>query len=281
MKSKHKSAYAKRRAAAAKSLSKNQKLEVKALVKGAAETKRVAYYQGPTTDLSGATGVYSTAQAYGMNQFIESNFTDLLRVIPRVTQGVADTQRIGSTISVSSCKVHMNLSVIVANQANGISQNIFAVVYLLQHVSLKSYQALYSQNDFSQLLELNDGSTDSFRGSFTSRTLPVAKQYYKLLKKKIVPLRSNGFFSGAGGTVMNNNSFQFTHDFTWDVTKHLPKTLKYPEVGSGPATWANDPTNSSIFMAVSYCNMGVPVDPVLPDVQVLQQYTSILGFKDL
>jgi len=266
--------------AIAKSLTPNQKAEVKKLVKGVAETKMAAWYGGANIDISGAQGLFSQAQAYGMTQVIDSNQTDLLRVIPIVAQGLNDNNRVGQRITPVSLKIHCNVSILVNNQNLGLAQNLFAVAYLLQHVSLKSYQALREGNNFSQLLDVGDGTTVNFNGKWSNLSQPVSKQYYKLLGKKVIALRSSGFYTGVGGTSMNNNSHQFTHNFTWDATKHLPKTLMYPENQSGPNTWLNDPTNSSLFWCVAYYNMD-DSNPPDPTVGIQQRYSAFLRFKDI
>jgi len=257
---------------------------IKKVIKGQAETKRAVWYGGST-----ATGLYADASAVVQNQFIVSNATDILRVLPAIQQGIDDWQRIGQSVIPVKCTLNCRVLISPVTSGStgytqGFSYNIRAVAYLLEHVSLKNYEALYARNSFNQLLQIGDGQTTFFGGTYYASKLPVETGYYKVHKKKVMTLRSSGTANSGGSSVTplyqgsNNNSAPFVHEWTWDV-KGLPKKLMFPE--STATTAVNDPTNSAPFWCIGYYMMdgtGTPTSP--PSVTIQQQYMSALTYKD-
>ncbi|UYD39096.1 MAG: capsid protein [Wigfec virus K19_521] len=282
----------------AKKLTKTQRKQVKQIVKGQAETKETYWYNGATAPIPGGpldgvancNGELPNAIAVAQNQFIQSNTTDLLRVLPNVAQGDDDNQRIGQEISPVSCK--LSCRVFIAPVApngqgfvSGYSYNFKAVAYLLQHTSLKTYKALYASNDFNQLLRTTETTTQSFKGDWYSSQMPVEQGYYKVLKKKTMILRTSGSMSTSPALTIslqgtNNNPTPFYHEWTWDVTKHLPKKLRFPESNAtGPGS--EDPLNTAPFWCVGYYNMDGTTFGTTPQIFINQQYMTKFKFKDM
>lgn len=277
----------------AKSLSRPEKREVARMIRGAGETKMVVWYSGGSNPLGNGS---RSGWAYEpQNNAIAVNTTDIKRLVPIVLAGTGDNQRIGEKITPQSLVVHGNIALNTTNVLTPISnQDLFAVIYVLQHVSLKTYQSLQSAatvpptggNDFNQLLKTGEGDTIGFSGFAYQASLPVADEYYKLCAKKVVPLRYAGAqvvppgtpIPGGAGVVSVSNSHNFNARYTFNLTKHLPKTLKYPETN---VTTGNlgDPTNSSLFLAVAYYRM----DGLSPGAATFlqNQYVSIMKYKDI
>lgn len=264
-----------------KALSTVQRKQVLNIVKGSAETKLVAWYSSSLFD-----GEFSTSGIVPQNGSIVTNATDILRIVPKIKQGTDDNERIGQDVVPVSCKVNCKVlltptlaSGVGTNQ--GYSYNLMAVAYCLQHVALKTYTALAANNNFTQMLKIGNGNTTNFAPQFQYGTLPVEDGYYKVLAKKKMVLRSSGIIGASPipqnvGT--NNNSHQICHEWTWDITKHLPKKLKFPETTAVAPT--DDPTNAAPFWCVGYYTLdGLPVGSGAP-VQLFQQYASFLYFKD-
>lgn len=274
-----------RRGAAAPRTRREQVKLIKKVVKGQAETKMQVYYGNnvPTTSPFGA----STQQ----NQFIVSNSTDILRILPPVEQGANDDQRVGNSINPVSAKVHCSVT-ISANTAGGagfknnLSYNLVAVAYCLQHVSYKTYSSLSTQNDFTQMLSLGQGGqTSNYNGTFEFSRLPVEKGYYQVLGKKMFNLRNSGVESTTVGVPQaqwgtNANSAPVRHEWTWDLTKHLPKKILFPEQETS-APGANDPLNAAPFWCIGYYSMDGSASTTSPQVLIQQQYVSIFKYKDL
>jgi len=137
---------------------------VKNVVNRENETKFAFYYSSGTGGLL-APGNYASWAYLSRNQFITTNATDILRVIPPVVAGIGDNQRIGDTIRPKSLKIHGSVKCNMLSAGPLINPiEICVVVYVLQHVTYKSYASL-SQNDFSQLLETGENSTVPFTGT--------------------------------------------------------------------------------------------------------------------
>ena len=252
---------------------------IKRVVKGQAETKMATWYNG-----SQGTGLLAQASLVGQNQFISNNGTDILQIIPEITQGVNDNQRVGQAIQPISCKVHCKVSLLqVQGVEQGTAFDLVAVAYCLQHVSYKTYAALKANNQFTQLLEVGDGTTVNFEGSYEASTMPVAKGYYKLLGKKKMYLRSSGLFNNSGGTIYGNqNSHPPTHEWTWELKRHLPKKIQYPENDQVTVGVSNLPTNAAPFWCVGYYTTdGTAAFPTTARVWIQQQYVTQLRYKDM
>jgi len=265
----------------------------KRVVNARAETKMVAFYEGPVgqpTPLQNSTGIYADQALVAHNQFINNNSTDILKVIPDVPQGSADNNRDGRYICPVSgqLKIQVNVAAQQPNGQgweNGYGYDLTVVCYLLQSITYKTYRSLYANNDFSKMMDKMDGTTTSFDGTYQCANLPVEKGYYRVLATKKVYLRSSGASPGGLGvsvsTVTNNNSHKLTHEWTWDYGKHLPKKLVYPEDSEATTTGLNEPLNSSIFWCLGYYNTdGTVSGGDSPAIRITEQYTSIMKFKD-
>jgi len=269
---------------------------VKKVIMGKAETKQVAFYQsynnGSATNR--ATGLYSDRGWATQNNVITSNNLDILQLIPFCYQGLKDNQRIGERIQPVSLKVNGCVRINYANNiATYNNTDLKVVIYVLQHVQLKDYTTLYAENDFSQLLKDTDSlvsSTQQFDGQSWQQHLPIANQYYRLLKKKVITLKYEGLFpkaspGGAVPTVATGvpNSHNYFASYSMNLSKYLPKNLKYPEETVTDPLVLNTPTNSSIFMAMGFFQLKEPASGGTFDTapQMEQTYQSRMGYKDL
>jgi hypothetical protein len=257
---------------------------IKRVVKGQAETKYRTYYSGGVLGPLVDPGDYSLRAYTLQNQFISSNITDIHRLIPSVLQGVGDHQRIGVKITPTSLVVTGNFTVNLQSiWNNNIPRDMVVVMYVLQHVTLKDYTSLVAGNDFTQLLETGEQGTARFNGDIQSAQLPVNRQIYRLLAKKVIPLRYAGVYpAGVAFTapVSVANAHNYQASYKLNLTKHLPKVLTYNEtVASGLGL--GDPTNSSIFMACAWYEMNGGIPPTTGSALFQQEYVSHFHYKDL
>jgi len=273
---------------------------IKRVVKGQAETKYTMFYENynPGNSSSRNTlGLYANRGFMVQNKTISTNNTDIKQLIPFVVQGVSDNQRMGSRISPTSLKVRGTIRVSNQDQApvppattpelgylkSFTPLDIKVVIYVLQHVSLKDYENLYASNDFNQLLENGENTTVQFGGQNWHNKLPIAKQYYKLLKKKVVTLRYAGAENATVTSVAYSiaNSHNYYANYELNLSKYIPANLKYPENNvTGPAL--NTPTNSSIFMCMGFYDQkeysnGQSFSQLG---QLEQTYVSTMTYKD-
>jgi len=267
----------------------------KRVVNAKAETKMVAFYEGPVaqpTPLQNSTGLYADMAYVAHNQFINNNATDILKVIPDVVQGTGDNTREGRFINPVSGQLKIRVTIAAVQPQlggwqNGINYDLTAVCYLLQSVTYKTYRSLYANNDFTKMFDKMDGTTTAFDGSYQCANLPIEKGYYRVLATKKVYLRSSGAATqlnlGTTGVnlVSNNNSHKLMHEWTWNYGKHLPKKLVYPESTEATTTGLNEPLNSSIFWCIGYYRTSGVVDSEgQPKIEINEEYTSIMKYKD-
>jgi len=282
------------KAAAKWALTKPQRVAVKQIVRGQAETKHTNWYQtyNDGTLTTKATGFYSGAGWAVQSNRITSNNTDILRVIPTVLQGIDDFNRIGTKIRPVSLNVkgqiRVRFSFLNAAPAT-IPQNLTIDLYVLQHVRLKDYNSLYGLNNFTDLLETGEGGTQAYSGVPINSAMRVADENYKVLQRRRITLRYAGVVNA---TVPDQVPFAQPQDHTWyaeynlSLGKHLPKVLTYPDSNSGAGPVApvvlNAPTNSSIFMCMGYAswytNSNFAGDQ---EAAIEQTYVSEMGFKDM
>lgn len=292
----------------AKALSQPQRRAVVAIVNGQSETKRGAFYEtyndGTVPIVGRLTGLRSARGFAVQNNAITNNTSDILQLIPYIPQGIDNWQRIGNKIRPSSLIVNGTVRVnTVYALTPQLPTNIRVVIYVLQSVQFKDYDGLLARNDFTNLLDTDEGTTVAFRGEAQDLNLSVSKQNYKLLQKKVLTLRYGGVTNTTGSNsyaVSVSNSHTWYADYTLNLGKHLPKVLVYPEegvVGALPPATLNSPTNSSIFMCMGcidwnqggYTNgTGAVPDPpgdlptrVLVHPYLEQTYVSHMGYKDL
>lgn len=281
-----------------KSLTRTQKVEVKRLVKGQAETKHAAFYEtfnpGTAVPPVQATGLFNSRGYASQNSIITSNVTDIHQLIPYIPEGTDDWQRIGKRISVSSLVLQGQVRVALPilnppNPAVSPLTNIQVVLYVLQHRNLKSYDSLRALNDFTQLLEVDEGKAVAFRGQTGDDKLPVQNDTYILHHKRKINLKWAGYAPNSGDTAPVTtfsvaNSHVWKADYSINLTKYCPKVLMYPDanVGSSPNTY-NAPTNSSLFMAMAFINDASPAqaEGTISATGLEQYYYTRLAYKDL
>ena len=278
----------------ARSLTSNQKKEVKILVKGEAESKRATFFQSYNdgTSTQRATGAFNVRGFARQNNVISNNNTDILQIIPEVAEGTDYYQRIGNRISPKSLIVRGSIRLqqvwnVPPESTYTPPINVDVYIYVLQHVMHKDYQSLYNLNNFNELLDVGNGQCVKFDGSYQISKLPVAKQYYRLLQKKKITLRYGGVMNAGGSTTLTTlsvaNAHAWSSDFVLNLTKHLPKVLKYP-VTADTTQPQDEPTNSSLFWCMGYvdwfqANTSGANPPVVATLQ--QTYVSDMTFKDL
>jgi len=253
---------------------------IKSVAKGVGETKQVSWYNGPVP----SNGTYAQANFINQNAIITTNATDILRLIPYVAQGTSDNQRIGERINPVSLTLQGTVCLPTnsfADPTGSLFNDEYVVIFILQHVTLKSYTALQASNDFTQLLRTGENTTVAFQGHTWDAQLPVEDAYYRLLTKRKFRIRNMGVKPASGGGDPNNTWVApalspYRAEFKINLSKYLPKVFKYPENPSAPG--GNDPTNSSIFMCMGMYRGDATVGQ---SDTIQQQYVTHLKYKDI
>jgi len=259
------------------------------LVKGQAETKRATFYQTANngTVTTPATGIFGTRGWAQQNNNIASNNTDILQLIPYVSQGINDWQRIGQKVKPVSLQVKgaVRINMTTIGTGNQFPTNLHVDIYCLQHVGLKNYAALRASNDFTTLLQNGEGGTAEYTGSALDPHLPVNTQNYKVLARKRLILKFANYLGAVpvSGDVSIANSGQWYADYSIDLTKHLPAQLTYPEATLPvPNPQVDDaPTNCAFFMAMAFVSEVNVNPPETVRFSLEQTYVASMLYKDM
>lgn len=261
-------------------------LAVKNVLNRELETKFKNQYSGAVFPSIGAY----PATNEGHNASI-SAVADIHRMIPDVPQSAGqDTAftRNGNKLTVKNLSVQLAFSIKDdAIEPSPRALNLMVCVYIWQHKQYKTYNELGVRNNFGAFLDRGNGNTGGFSGLPCDGALPLAKDNYKLCKKLMFPLRTdgsaNGQVVGANFVVSNTNSSAFQRTFNLNLTKYIPKTLQYPIQPQSPINPQFDsyPTNSSLCMSVGWYNMDFssPSD-LLAEPLLNVQYVTKFTFKD-
>jgi len=217
------------------------------------ETKYRFDYSGQAFPAIG----YYPGTAQGHNGTI-TNVSDIHRMIPQVQVG--DTQVTRTGIKLEVLKLQADLDFSIRADALGpfpTGWNLMFVVYIWQHKQYKSYSQLAAGNNWAQFLDRGDGTTGSFSGISCDAKLPLSKDHYKLCKKYVFPIRTDGSTNGQqlGTVVSNTNSAPFQKRISVDLTKFIPKKLQYVVQPTGTPAIDDFPTNASLAMSVGFYNM--------------------------
>lgn len=260
--SKYEAAKFRRAANAAKYRRKPFNERVKSVILRAQETKFVvrppANFNTNFTlqDFTAFTsGITSTNEIYG--------------IIPDISQGDDDFQRIGNTIQPTKLTVKVNLAINATN-----SQSVYADVYFLTSKTVKD-QTLTNGILTAQLMNVGDGTNAPYDGTSYTAMLPINKSEFTVLAHKRVLLQKgsgdpNTALSGAG--LASTNTFAYTKSFSQNIK--LPAKLTYEDSARV------QPSNSFPFMVVGFCGTDVNGNLAPITARVFVQAQSHLYYKD-
>lgn len=259
--------YAKQQARANRSKnvrpSKGLKLQVDKIMAGKQETKFVL--DAPwnfdsslslETFTGFTSGITSTAEVYAL--------------IPRVSQGQDDHNRVGNIIQPVSLTTKVNLALYTAH-----SQNIYADVYFCHSKTVKSANNTTGVV-VSALLNAGDGTNVGYDGTSYTAMLPVNKSEFTVIAHKRVLLRKVGgnpnyeLDNSLGASSISDS--KYCASFAQKIK--LPQRLVYEQASN------QYPTNTFPFMMVGFCgadSMG-GIAPITARLQVQAQ--SHLYYKD-
>jgi len=125
-------------------------------------------------------------------------------------------------------------------------------------------------NDFLQL----GGSSSTFRNDLTDMWAPVNKDRYRVLATKTFKL---GFadYAGTGNLpgsqYFANNDFKMNYNFSFNLTKHFPKRVKFNDNNA-------DPVTRGLFFMVEY--VGANGNNFFPATMLNMSYSLDYVFED-
>lgn len=245
---------------------------VNQIISKKAETKQVSYNLGITQFNSGVNSA-----------------GDVLRIVPSLSQGVSEGDRIGDTVSAQKIDIrgHFYINVVptVANSGSSFSTAIPANARLMIRAficSVKKYgnydDAVTNVGGWSANFLKNGSSSQGLNGSIESMYLPVNTDVitvHKEIKKYItVPVISSAFTPVSPTTFALAASFSPTDSVKFfNHTLKCKKILKYDDTNFSSQNYAP-------FMVVSYAHLDGSAADVLTTV-IGATYVSTLSFEDM
>lgn len=185
---------------------------------------------------------------FGINAFIgctpnaaTSGVPKSLNLVPILTQGTTNSQRIGNKISIRRAVVKGHINMLPYNPSDNITPApVLVKMWLLKSKSINTTQLSLTPaaNDF---FEVNSG-TLGFQGNMLDLMLGVNTEFYTVYKTKTIRVGAGGntnTFPSANVQAFDNSPF--TVPFTFPYTKHLKKSIMYNDN-------ATQPTNDNLFL---------------------------------
>lgn len=173
---------------------------------------------------------------------------ELYGCLPRVTQGTDECQRVGNTISPTSCRVKLDLCVGAHNDND--SYDLTVHVFFMTCPQVKSWPN-YTAIPITTLLAKGDGTNVGFDGTQLAAQYPVNTTEFKVIKHRQFRL-VKGFgqvISNSGAAHAGNTDACITpsNQYVHLVQKiPMPKKLKYE------ASNSVYPTNHAPFVCIGY-----------------------------
>lgn len=212
----------------------------------------------------------------GFNSGITAN-SDLIKILPIITQGTSNSHRIGNAIR----PVKMVIRGYVVYNATALNavqdaRMLGARLMCFQDKTTRSYSnEIYNFN----LLEEGDGTSGSFTGTAIQFSRPHNNdQYVWYADKRMKVLKPFGYTNNttpsATNAIMSFNNTMY-HPFTITLTqKKLPARLIYDQADD-----TNYPTNWAPKLALGYADLlGASADS--GTVQLSMQFEATLYYKD-
>jgi len=231
--------------------------KVLAIIKRTAETKSIQFFQDniPVSDYK--TGAYLGSP----NSMLTLPLTPDSFITP-ISLGTSSSQRIGNKIQLSKVTLRgmINTRAYQTSNSTESPQNNEPIPVLFK--MWIGYQKDTAFNEVEATLTnfLQEGSTsaspsgtlmDTFRKINTDKYKIVATRMFKVGPEYIYTTQQSP--GNANNQSYGNNDFKFSQRFSFDVTKHCVKTLKYNDTNNQPNTrglywWmeAIDPTGANI-----------------------------------
>lgn len=181
---------------------------------------------------------------------------DYYPLMPSITVGAGDNQRIGDKINVKGFYFHAQIS-LYSQFANSMNMPIRVRLFVLSHRSVKqSAQLATALPPFNVMLRSNDDGTagsslQPYDGTVNNHILPVNKDIYVVHKDISFQFAQDNITSGVDGSPM----YQANKTLKFKIK--CPKYLTYDQASTG----VNTPVNFAPFCAVGYCFPDVSQSP--------------------
>ena len=170
--------------------------------------------------------VFGTLDRVNFTQAINSS-NEAYSLIPPVTLGPGDHQRNGTVIMPTSLTVKGFVSLI----ENDLRSQLCDVdIYILRHKAIKDVQYETQLGNFTDLVNLGDGTNGQYDGSWVRSACPINTSTYTVIAHKKIRLEkaygdANCVASGANESVAAYNTSRHQRNFSIKIK--MPKKLQY------------------------------------------------------
>lgn len=221
------------------------------------------------------TKIASTTQAINTYNSGITSSSDFLKLLPIITQGVAQNSRVGSEIK--PIKLVVRGYLVYNSYSNANATMLGPRMFLMQQKQIRSYANGITNFD---LLDLGGDGTN-FTGAALDFVSPHNKDaFYFYADKKTKMLKPYGYTNNiSSSTSMSDIPSNLFYPFTITIrpgSNGFPATLKYDNA-SGSNQY---PTNFAPYLAMGYCNL-LNFSPDVIDAQVSMEFISTLYYEDV
>lgn len=165
----------------------------------------------------------------------------VFNLIPVISQGTGESDRIGSRIQPTRFTVKLS---IFCNNMNGLYVGASASyfdIYIFKFKGSQNYSGPPTNTDMVKFLQ-NDNSTDAYNGQVLDGLRPINDDLFTLCYKKRITL-SNIYFTTVGQMSGYYQSTNPHRTLYIDITKHIKKHLIYDDINTAP-------TNDNMYIAI-------------------------------
>lgn len=184
----------------------------------------------------------------GLNTGASLGYVSNTSIVPIVTQGAGEANRIGNVIRPKTLSLRYSLRALpTTDAASPVNTNPFKGIPFLVRVVV--FQHRWAIDEASQTGILQNGNSSQNLGSTPDNwMMPYNKEEYRIFYTKSYKMSALSHVSSTGAYNTENQANGFK-TFVMKRTKiKLPKTLKYND-NNGAAT------NAGMFLAVAICNI--------------------------
>jgi len=237
--------------------------KVKSIIRRGQETKFILY---PPTNFNTSGNLSSfTAFTSGI-----TSTNEVYALIPRISQGEDDYQRIGNVIQPVSLTTKVNVA-LFTNQ----SMSVYADIFFCTSKNVKDVE---NTNDVptGELLNNGNGGNQAYDGASYTAMLPVNRTEFTLIAHKRIKLQT---CAGDPNTALSGGSPASTsvnpqHTFSFSQKIPLPQRLLYE------AAAKTSPTNAFPFMMVGFCGADANGNTAPTTARIQVQAQSHMYYKD-
>lgn len=144
----------------------------------------------------------------------------------QILQGAGEGQRVGNKIRVKRVRWNFVIRAMPYNSSTNPlpqAQNVRIVLFYSRPAPTAT------PNPISDFFELNN-TTQAIEGTLQDMIAPINEDTYRKLAERSFRIGWQDYF-GAGGvgatTTGSNNDYKLTATLKWDITKYLPKMVRY------------------------------------------------------